>query len=463
MGYKYQGKTYTFRAQLPNGNTLYANDEDKLRKAVEKKYGKDAWSWGSTDNGFSYTVHLKQKKDSSNKLVKKPTAAQISNQRRNNYNQQAQYYGFNSRNDVRKMQQTLLKLGYSLGTSGPNKDGVDGYMGNFTEAAYLAAWQKHPEEMKKAGFKEPSTPGTPTVKVGNREAVATEQNMRQAAKVADADEFVRENYGSDAQFQTMTLGLTQLLSPTADYAYLSKLIKAATNDDYTFREVFNDFLTGKQNGIFENGEAMQKWAAEHPKAAVVLNMLADTAVGMGIKTGPKLKATTNAIKANMSEGITTSLENSMPRLQISRFSYKGVPKGNARINTGAARQAQVQTDAILTGKQTPSGRIISDYTGQNIGSPVEMTYVYGEPRLPFYVDPIAYGTAAPMGTMPVIDPYQNIPSTPSPTLQMVPAGNYEIDGQAPYQTTWYKDPLAPMPDATQFKFGGKLRKFKYRF
>ena len=71
MGYKYQGKTYTFRAQLPNGNTLYANDEDKLRKAVEKKYGKDAWSWGSTNNGFSYTVHLKQKKGSSNKLVKK--------------------------------------------------------------------------------------------------------------------------------------------------------------------------------------------------------------------------------------------------------------------------------------------------------------------------------------------------------------------------------------------------------
>lgn len=101
------------------GKTTKYNSQGEYNKALKAYKDKGYTTQGS---GNQITVYAPQKKS---KLV--PRSAAVKNQRRNNYNQTAQYYGFNSRNEVRKVQQKLKDLGYKIGDFGVG--GLDGYMG----------------------------------------------------------------------------------------------------------------------------------------------------------------------------------------------------------------------------------------------------------------------------------------------------------------------------------------------
>ena len=47
------------------------------------------------------------------------------------------HHGINRHNEVKKLQQALILLGYDLGTDGPNGDGIDGNYGDMTEDAII--------------------------------------------------------------------------------------------------------------------------------------------------------------------------------------------------------------------------------------------------------------------------------------------------------------------------------------
>lgn len=449
--YKYNGKEYSFRAQLPNKNWLYANNEDTLRKAVEKKLGQKgkSWNWSSSDNGYSYSI----KNISQNKPNSGPSRSQVRNMRRNNYNEQAKYYGFNSREEVRAMQKVLASMGYQLGRQGGSKDGIDGYMGNFTESAYLDAWQKNPEAMKAAGFKEPKSAGTGTVKVGNRTAMDTPQNRKMATKVTNADEHIAQNYGSDKMFNMFTLGATQLMSPTALYAYVRQI----ADEDTSFRDVAMNFLQGQNQGIFQNWDEVQQWVAQNPKAATLINMAADLAVGASAKLTPKVKTAAKSVGQNVKNAAVQSASAQTPRMRLSERvgGYQVQPAGNARILVAEMENVAARPGQLLMNGVRANGHIAG--TNRGMAGQMNVTPTY-DAAIYAPNNTVALVSSAPYGQTAKVVPQVRMEQPQAATVVTTPEGEFLVGGQAPYQTTWYNDPYAQMSDATQFKFGGIIRR-----
>lgn len=301
--------------------------------------------------------------------------------------------------------------------------------------------------MRALGYKEPKPQGTTYVKVGTRSVPATEQNIRRAVEVKNADDYVNENFDSSAQANMYTLGAMQLMSPTSIYAYARQL----ADNDYSMRDVAMNYMTGRNNGVFEGtSDDIKQWAANNSKTASMINYAVDIASGQALRAAPKVVRAGKAMGSNLMENITAN----SPRMRVQPYVYETAP-GNSTITHVSMRRAATQPGAISVGEMTPNGRLISAETGRPGGSPVSVDYVL-DGSMPFYVDPIATFNSTPMGYNTYITPVNtHMPNINVPSMQFNqnnPA-TWQLDGvphnlfTMPYYPSSYKGEL---PDATQF-------------
>lgn len=447
--------TYTINV---NGKTYKSSNMEtqKGKEETYKKLGVDPSKYDIkiSGNGYSYTLTPKSKKS----LVKKPSAEAIRNQRRNNYNEEAKRHGFNSRDEVRKLQEDLIKLGYNIG--GRNAQGKvvnipDGYFGNYTRDAYENAWLHHADKMRELGYNEINW-GTPsTVTVGNREVIATPQNMAVAQKVKNADDFVNANYGSDAQANMYTLGATQLVSPTSLYAYGRQLA-----DGVPVQDVAMNYLTGQNNGIFEGWEAGQQWANENPRAAVMVNMATDALAGtLAVKAAPKLEAGVRTFGRNMKNAAVQSVSAQIPRMKVSQnvtnAANRATLKGNNRIIYSQIESASMRPGEYLASRGQglkSNGQLKGNHrglTGSTNVTPVYDAAVYAPEN-------VVYNMAqAPYSGQEYIAPIRT-PNVGVPQVVLTQGIDPSIEG-VNYQPIYYNKPTL-VPNATLFKKGGLIKK-----
>lgn len=401
-----------------------------------------------------YILTSKPKKQ----LAKKTTSAAVRNQRRLNYNKEAENYGFKSRDEVKKLQQQLIKWGYNIG--GRNAQGKvanipDGYFGGYTKGSYEQAWRDHADEMRTLGYTEPVYSQPATVTIGNKKVVATPQNIKVAEKVNSADEFVNTNYGSNAQAEMYTIGIAGL-SPTKVYA----TTRQAFNPDLSFRDVAMNWMTGNNNGMFEGWDAGQQWAAEHPRAAVMADMAANIVGGYGISKGaPKFKTAVRSFGRNIKNAAVQSASATTPYYRVSEnvtnAANRAALQGNNRIIYSQMESASMRPGEYLSSGRKANGQLTGNHrgmTGSVHMTPTYETAVYAPENTAYMVGQTPWGNTTVVG-QPI-----RVPATGVPTMQFTPSTELMLDGVTPYQTGgWYMKPTL-FPDATKFKKGGLIKK-----
>lgn len=456
------GKVYKYGFITSEGIVFADDDKSRLIKRVDQ-HQKERASKKAREKRAREEEKLMQKKPAQpiQKKTQTPTEIQAErNQRRNNYIEKGRLYGFEGRDAVRQLQRFLLsKFGNEyqfLKNYAPGATGIDGYFGNSTEAAYIDAWQKHPEEMAAQKYKRPETHGPGMVKIGNKEYPATDQNIRNAAKVKAADNHVAKEYSDSKMFNMFTMGAPNMLS-------LSNWVGTgaqALSGNYNFADLYGNFTNANNQGLFEITDRGKKWAQDHQLAANIINAGADVIIPTdAIKFGPKVGNVGKAILENGKNRLLTNLENISKRVVATP--YEVMPKGYQRMikrqlaaweSGGEGKFHQlVGEKPMANGLYKETGMVgvpesafvegVSTKGAKNIGM-VDVAHQYSEPKDVIMI-PLSYAAKkAPWGPTVILPPaIRQLPQEVTSFRLRTPENVFTLDGQAPtYVPKWQIKP-----------------------